>query len=660
MRYIPFLLLFFSSGLLAQNTKIDSLKHLLAKEKSDTVKVRLLNELAQLHLPDTANIANTYLQNAMELSNRNEYEYGRLITLTRLAEVSFSKSDYPKSLSYGLSALELAERRKDTSRLLDLYRRMVFLYRALQDPDMMLEYARKRHALVKPWSDKPRNPEFAFIEFQIFNMYGYAFELLKKMDSARFYRRLAYPFAKEQKNNTYIAAFFSSMGSTYIDENPDSALYYFRLGAQQAIKGIDSDWMSRISIGMAKVYSKKGMTDSAFYYGHISLKKSGEGGQITDLNEAAILLHQLYARKKQFDSAYMFLSISSFIKDSLFGYEKIKEIQALNYNERTRIAKQAQAKIDAQARAATNLKLILLAAGAGALLLFVLFLVRNNRQKQKANVLLRQQKEKVEAAMQELKTVQAQLEKMASLGELTAGIAHEIQNPLNFVNNFSEANKELVAEAREELVGGNFTEVEAILDYIEQNEAKISHHGKRADNIVKGMLQHSRQSDGVKEATNINQLVEECLRLSYHGFRAKNPSFTAVVETHYNEAAGNLVLVPQDISRVLLNLLNNAFYAVHQKKQQLNGQYEPVVSVTTNKKGNYVVVSVSDNGTGMPKKVAEKVFQPFFTTKPTGEGTGLGLSLSYDIITKGHGGHLKVDTKEGEGSEFIIQLLVNE
>ena len=280
---------------------------------------------------------------------------------------------------------------------------------------------------------------------------------------------------------------------------------------------------------------------------------------------------------------------------------------------------------------------------------------------------------KLNLTVDNLKKTQAQLiqsEKMASLGELTAGIAHEIQNPLNFVNNFSEVNKELLAEMKDEMEKGNLDDARAIADDVIKNEEKINHHGKRADAIVKGMLQHSRSSSATKEQTDINKLADEYLRLAYHGLRAKDKSFNATMKTDFDESIGNINIIPQDIGRVILNLITNAFYVVNEKKKQedlegfktLQGlaNYEPTVSVSTKKVGDKpdsyrVLISVKDNGNGIPQKVLDKIFQPFFTTKPTGQGTGLGLSLSYDII-KAHGGELKVETKEGAGAEFIIIL----
>lgn len=266
---------------------------------------------------------------------------------------------------------------------------------------------------------------------------------------------------------------------------------------------------------------------------------------------------------------------------------------------------------------------------------------------------------KLDATLSELQSTQQQLvqsEKMASLGELTAGIAHEIQNPLNFVNNFSEVNKELIEEMVEEIKQGNYQVAEKIAKDISDNQEKINHHGKRADGIVKGMLQHSRASSGTKEPTDINALCDEYLRLAYHGLRAKDKSFNAKFETDFDSNIDKVNVTPQDIGRVVLNLITNAFYVVTERKKSSSDGYEPRVIVSTKKQNGSVEISVKDNGAGIPDSVKDKIFQPFFTTKPTGQGTGLGLSMSYDIV-KAHGGELKVETEVGEGTTFIVQLV---
>ena len=302
-----------------------------------------------------------------------------------------------------------------------------------------------------------------------------------------------------------------------------------------------------------------------------------------------------------------------------------------------------------RARQKTRINALLF--GLGFVLVVALILFRSFRQKHRANIALQQ-------ALTNLKTTKDQLvhaEKMASLGELTAGIAHEIQNPLNFVNNFAEVNLELIAEAEQEYEKRNHTEVKTILNDIRGNEQKISEHGKRADGIVKGMLQHSRSSKGQKEPTDINSLADEYLRLSYHGLRAKNKSFNADFRLFADESLPKINIVPQDIGRVLLNLISNSFYSVAEKAKLSGKDYKPAVIVSTMRLNGKIEIRVQDNGTGIPDNIREKIFQPFFTTKPTGSGTGLGLSLSYEIV-KAHGGEIRLETREGEGTEFIVLL----
>ncbi|HEX3767738.1 MAG TPA: ATP-binding protein, partial [Puia sp.] len=336
-------------------------------------------------------------------------------------------------------------------------------------------------------------------------------------------------------------------------------------------------------------------------------------------------------------------------KDSVFSQAKGQQFRQLAFD-----AVMRQQDIDkAKERYQYKVRSFILLTALGVFLLLALFFYMNARQKQKSKI-------KIENAFKELKATQSQLiqsEKMASLGELTAGIAHEIQNPLNFVNNFSEVNSELIEEMKEEISKGNLKEAKIIADNIDENEKKISHHGKRADAIVKGMLQHSQTSAGKKEPADINMLADEYLRLAYHGLRAKEKSFNAAMKTDYDESIGKVNIIPQDIGRVLLNLYSNAFYAVTEKKNQAADHYEPTVTVQTKKVTDKIYISVTDNGYGVSQTVIGKIFHPFFTTKPTGQGTGLGLSLSYDII-QAHGGELKVHSKEGEGAEFIVVLPV--
>ncbi len=287
---------------------------------------------------------------------------------------------------------------------------------------------------------------------------------------------------------------------------------------------------------------------------------------------------------------------------------------------------------------------------------------RNLTEMDQQKKLIEEKNGELNNVLSNLRKTQKQLilsEKMASLGELTAGIAHEIQNPLNFVNNFSEVSIELLEAMKDELEKGCYNNAKETANDVIQNLEKINHHGKRADAIVKGMLQHSRvSSSGQKEPTDINALCDEYLRLSYHGLRAKDKSFNATIKTDFDKSLEKINIIPQDIGRVILNLLTNAFYAVNEKAKKLVSGYQPTVSVSTRKLNDKIEIEVRDNGNGIPQEILDKIFQPFFTTKPTGQGTGLGLSLSYDIIKKGHGGEIKVETNEGEGSVFIISLPV--
>ncbi len=417
---------------------------------------------------------------------------------------------------------------------------------------------------------------------------------------------------------------------------------------------------------IGNLYIELKNNDSAKYY----LEKALQLGKDLDMKSN---LRDTYAGLLVLDSVHgnyhqAFEDYKMFIlyRDSVVNEEAAKKIlqtqMQYDFDKKETVNKAVQDKKDADAKRIKNQQYFAI-AGLGIVVLAVIIIAliqfRNNKQKQKANLLLERQKQKVESTLTELKSTQAQLiqsEKMASLGELTAGIAHEIQNPLNFVNNFSEVNQELISELVEEVDNGNTEEVKAIALDIKDNEEKINHHGKRADSIVKGMLQHSRQTKGVKEPTDVNALCDEYLRLSYHGLRAKDKNFNADFKTDFDETIGKINIVPQDIGRVLLNLFNNAFYAVNEKKKLMANDYHPMAEVKTRRINDKVEITVSDNGNGIPENLTDKIFQPYFTTKPTGQGTGLGLSLAYDIITKEHSGTIKVESKEDNGSKFIIML----
>src|SRR5579871_1503403 len=400
-----------------------------------------------------------------------------------------------------------------------------------------------------------------------------------------------------------------------------------------------------------------------------NMRVARSAGDIYKLTGGYRKLSTIDSIRGNYKGAYENFKLYTLYRDSLQKKEtEQKELKAkmqYEFDKKQAIAKAEQEKKDAEQKRIKNIQYFTI-AGLAVLLVVILVVVfiqwKNNRQKKKANLLLQEQKQKIESALSELRSTQSQLihaEKMASLGELTAGIAHEIQNPLNFVNNFSEVNKELIEELEAERSKGNGERDEQLEDQllkdIRDNEEKINHHGKRADAIVKGMLQHSRSSVSVKEPADINALADEYLRLSYHGLRARDKSFNAALKTNFDESADKISLIQQDIVRVLINLFNNAFYAVTEKRKEERIGYEAAVSVNTKKTGNHVSITITDNGNGIPQNIIDKIFQPFFTTKPTGEGTGLGLSLSYDII-KAHGGEIKVNSTAGESTAFIVEL----
>ncbi len=500
--------------------------------------------------------------------------------------------------------------------------------------------------------------------------------MLNQPDSALIYALEGEEYGTHGRVNKYLAYIWSVMGNIYRQKEVDSlTLSYYQKSLRTAIPEANFTVVAGVYESLINYYQSKKNADSVLYYAAKNLVVVKSLGAVTSFVASEINLGKVYqhlasgySMKMNTDSTNKYLQLAMTVKDSLTALKlnRLSAFQRLTLDEQIRLQKQEKQQTDA----ANKRKMYILFAGIGFAVFIIVLVYRNNRQKQKANLVLQEQKQKIETTLQELKQTQTQLiqsEKMASLGELTAGIAHEIQNPLNFVNNFSEVNKELIGELKEEIKKGNIEEVNALADDIEANEEKINHHGKRADAIVKGMLQHSRSSSGVKGPTNINALCDEYLRLSYHGLRARDKSFNATMKTDFDRSIGKINIISQDIGRVVLNLLTNAFYVVNEKKlaQDLSGfknptglnTYEPTVSISTKKMADRVEIRVADNGNGIPQKVMDKIFQPFFTTKPTGQGTGLGLSLSYDIV-KAHGGELKVETKEGKGSDFIISLPV--
>lgn len=581
-----------------------------------------------------------------------------------IAALLYTLGNYPKSLEIRLENIKLAEKEKDKFLLAEALNMIVDDYDAMKDYPNMLAYAKRSDSVLKLLDKKDRR--FARADF--FSKYhlARAYNNTGRYSDALMYARQSTNIYTGERNWDFSLAQLL-LAEIFINMNQlDSALHiYRRMQGQLAQWG--APYIARAEAGMARVFQKTNQIDSALFYA----RKSLHYFQTTDIAirawgfnstyymaEISPLVAELYQQKNMPDSAYKYLQLSYALKDSLYNTEKIRQFQTLNFNEATRKQQLEQQSREEKRRYETKIKMYGLIGIITGVAILALILYRNNRQKQKANVMLETQKQEIEATLGELKNTQRQLiqsEKMASLGELTAGIAHEIQNPLNFVNNFSEVSYEMLDEMNAALNKGDIDDARATAAEVKQNLEKINHHGKRAAAIVKGMLQHSRQSSGKKELTDINALCDEYLRLSYHGLRAKDKSFNAKFETDFDPAVEKINVIPQELGRVILNLVNNAFYAVSEKRKENETGYEPTVLVSTKKMENKNEITVQDNGAGIPKSIIDKIFQPFFTTKPTGSGTGLGLSLSYDIV-KAHGGELKAESQEGEFTRFIINL----
>jgi signal transduction histidine kinase len=484
-----------------------------------------------------------------------------------------------------------------------------------------------------------------------------------QLDSSKYYIQLAYNNSIEANYLERLSTIFRVYGWIEIKSNNNQlALDYFKKGVQEAFKFNNYREASFNYNEIARLFQKMNETDSCIHYAFKGLTNAQLGPYNIRILESSTLLSEAFKTKKDFKQAYEYQELMVKTKESLFGAGSIQAMQTIIADDEAR-----RKEIEVEKKTYQNkLRQYGLLTGLGIMLLIGIILYRNNRQKQKANIVLQEQKNKVESTLSTLKSTQSQLiqkEKLASLGELTAGIAHEIQNPLNFVNNFSELSIELIEESPLPPNGGTdeswipdtpFGGWGAFLTDLRLNLQKINHHGKRASSIVKGMLEHSRQSTGERELTDINQLADEYLRLAYHGLRAKDSDgstlrFNSDYELIADENLPKINVIPQDIGRVLLNLINNAFWAVKTVEK-------PLVIVKTEQTENQLIIKVTDNGVGMTDEVKAKIFQPFFTTKPTGQGTGLGLSLAYDIVTKGHGGTIEVESVEGEGTTFVVKL----
>jgi signal transduction histidine kinase len=649
--------------------EIDSLKHELTLADNDTSRVLILGGLCSYYANYNFDSSNLYGKQGLALAEKRKFLKGKARILCGLARGYQVHGDLPKALELGFKAFQTAGENNDQLGKARSLNEIGSIYGNLGDIPKQMNYLKQAKQIFETNQYETGEDwirEKIYTDFAI----GYSFLNNKQLDSALIYFQKAYN--KRPLNNFWHKALLLALGNVYLQSGEyKKGLAY----EQESIKlcQIKNDPFTE-AYGyntIASFYKEIRQQDSCIYYAKKAFETSWRINDGNIILPASSLLSEQY-ESKDIKEALFYRKIADSVYKEFTGTKKMLELQKTIAEEQERQRQAENEQIAYQNQLRQNLFL----AGLGIMLLVAFLLYRNNRQKQKANALLKQQKEEIniqkniaESTLTKLRSTQSQLiqsEKMASLGELTAGIAHEIQNPLNFVNNFSEVNKELLEELegeRSKVRSERDEQLENdIIKDLKENEEKINLHGKRADGIVKGMLQHSRASSGQKELTDINKLADEYLRLSYHGLRAKDKSFNADFKTDFDYSISNVNIVPQDIGRVLLNLYNNAFYAVNEKKKTADENYQPTVSVVTKRLNSPlgdggIEIRVSDNGNGIPQNIVDKIFQPFFTTKPTGQGTGLGLSLAYDII-KAHSGEIKVETKEGEGTTFNIQLPV--
>jgi two-component system, NtrC family, sensor kinase len=710
----------------SDSLKIDSLKKDLATQKEDTNKVNTLNELSNKLLISNDYINSLiYAKTALSLSEKINFSEGKASSCYRIGYIyTYTvESNNHDGLEYFLTALSIWNESNNKIGIAKTYYDIANIYGAqgnyteatknLYAGLILFEGLNDRKHVASClyyigicYSSQGDHAEALKNEYKALTIYqelkdegwiadcysaignenlsqsNYSESLKNQLSALKIYEKLG-----GSTHNWGIPTCYMSIGDIYEKEGD---LFYSKANKTTAITKYEDalkNYLASLKI-WTDLNNRTGIAGASLGIGNLYIKlnnfikarnylaKSLQLSKITNIKEiikeSYKSLSELDSAQQKFKQAYEHYKMYMLYRDSLSNQETAKKLlqskMQYEFDKKEAVAKAEQDKKDAETKRIKNQQYFAIAAlGIVVLAVFMIALIqfRNNQQKQKANLLLQDEKQKVESALSELRSTQSQLiqkEKMASLGELTAGIAHEIQNPLNFVNNFSEVNKELIAEMKEEISKGNYKEVKAIANDIEDNQEKINQHGKRADAIVKGMLQHSSHSEGKKEPTDINKLADKYLKLAYHGIKAKEKLFNATLNTDYDESIGNINIIPQDIGRVILNLITNAFYATNEKKKQNGKDYEPTITVSTSRSpllgrgvGGEVSISVKDNGNGIPKKILDKIFQPFFTTKPTGQGTGLGLSLAYDIV-KAHGGELKVKTEEGEGSEFIILL----
>jgi two-component system NtrC family sensor kinase len=670
---------------LAQQSHIDSLRERLKTASTDSARFAIFMDLGWSLAETNRDTALYFHDQAFKLAKKNNRPLaeaaaalnGKGYDLTQLGK-------FPESLQCFQQALKLADDPQSENKtwhelvpglgkltpnkyrldnLAYIHHNIGHLMGATNNIDQQIAEFRVARQLAMEVED---NYLLSLVNMDL----GHVYQGLNRLDSALVLEHNAEQIIQQTGFKKYFGLVYKYMGDIYLKKgNKDLAIKYFHKEINTDVEQKNYAADGYCYTDLTNYYLSVKQKDSSLYYAKKTLETLKSMGSKA-LDQPYENLYKSYKLNGNTDSAYKYQGLALTAKDSSFNttVKSLADFQKLSFKAQIHAQELEKEKEALQTRTRTYAML----AAIGVLMLLAGIFYLNNRQKQKVNNVLFKQKEEIvqqkeeiesqrdnlEITLSNLKTAQTQLiqsEKMASLGELTAGIAHEIQNPLNFVNNFSEVNAELLVELKQEISAKNYEDASAIADDLIGNEKKINHHGKRADAIVKAMLQHSKTSSGTKEPTNINALADEYMRLAYHGLRAKDKSFNSEMVTSFDAKLPKINVIPQDIGRVMLNLFNNAFYAVNQKQKKAGTGYTPEVSVTTFSENGHIIIKVKDNGTGIPDQIKDKIMQPFFTTKPTGEGTGLGLSLSYDII-KAHGGEISIESKEGAGTEFTVQL----
>lgn len=666
------------SGLLF-NVVIHARANPALEAKNDTLALNDYCYLALQYSEVNRDSSIYYAERALEVADRLKQKFYRASILSDLGYTLLSNGDYGNALEKLLSANKLIEDRSianqvmvtpfftqyftspdpNTNRVIligYIKNSLAMLYGRTENFTQQLAELKEAKRIIEAETNDPN------LSYTINNNIANAYLNMGQLDSALTFQLLVLEIEKKMENKNYSGASYKALGDIFFRKGRfEEARTNYLFGLDLMGKGQNTFYQALTQFALADTYRKLGRSDSSLYYAKAGIANYRTlGSYVPEMEEAYVALALSFKDEQRYDSAFYYLQIAKTLSDSVYSKEikSLTAFQNMGFKEQLRL-KEAEAD---QAKIRTRNQIILLLGGLLFISAIAFILYRSNRLKIRANFLLAKQKQQIEKTLEELKSTQAQLiqaEKMASLGELTAGIAHEIQNPLNFVNNFSEVTQELIDELTRGLKHGQSEEAEVIAHDIKQILEKITHHGKRADAIVKSMLQHSRTSTGQKELTDINALCDEYIRLAYHGQRARDKAFNVHFETILQADLPKIAVAPADLGRVLLNLINNAFYAVNEQALLDHRGFEPRVTIETKLIQDAIEIRVTDNGRGIPEAIRDKIFQPFFTTKPTGQGTGLGLSLAYDIITKGHGGTIEVFSDPGLATVFSIILPVS-